>query len=218
MDYTSQMTSLLSELRRERNGAAADAMSFYGKRCGLNLGVALHTIRTIIADIPRNDDFARLLFRQDVRELKIAALWLAEPDRVDAAHTDVWQQGIINSEIAEQAAMALFSRVGCIDDIIERWTAFEDALPVYTALLSAARSPRCDAGRTLAAIEGVVDRFTDHRLVAQGIVAAMTALCERAPEAVTALYERIKQKKTPAATFISDELSWRLCESENADY
>lgn len=217
MDFTSQMTSLLSELRRERNGAAADAMRFYGKGCGLNLGVALHTVRAIIAETPRNHDFARYLYRQDVRELKIAALWLAEPARVEVADLDEWSAGIVNSEIAEQAAMALFSRVGCIDDVIEQWGASGEVLLVYTALLSAVRNPHCNAERTLAIIEGAVDSFADNRLVGQGVVAAMTSLGERTPEAVATLAGRIKEKKTPTASFVCDELSWRLEAFESSD-
>ena len=210
MDFTSQMTSLLSELRRERNGAAADAMRFYGKGCGLNLGVALHTVRAIIAETPRNHDFARYLYRQDVRELKIAALWLAEPGKVGIADADEWRQGIINSEIAEQAAMALFSKVECVDELVAGWSAADDVLAVYVTLLAISRNARCDVRRALTAIDNVVDRFPDNRLVGQAAVTAIASLYERAPEATTSVAELIKEKKTPTAMFINDELSWRL--------
>ena len=44
-DNTSRMLALLGELRRDRNGMAADAMCSYGGQYGVNYGVAAHTIR-----------------------------------------------------------------------------------------------------------------------------------------------------------------------------
>ena len=40
MDFTSRMAALLGAFRRERNGAVADSMRFYGAPCGLNYGVS----------------------------------------------------------------------------------------------------------------------------------------------------------------------------------
>ncbi len=40
-DFTSRMVALLGAMRRERNGAVADAMRYYGADYGLNYGVSL---------------------------------------------------------------------------------------------------------------------------------------------------------------------------------
>ena len=210
MDYTSQMTALLSELRRERNGEAADSMRFYGNGCGLNLGVAIHTIRSIAGQFPHDHEFAVYLYRQDVRELRIAALWLAEPHRVMPDSFSFWESGIINSEIAEQAAMALFKGVECADELIERWSRSDNALVAYAALLTAARNERCCAESAIAAAEAIVARFEDNRLVGQGAVAALSALYMRSADAVRQSAERISKNITPTARFVSEELSWRL--------
>ena len=47
MDFTSRMTTLLGAFRRERNGAVADSMRFYGRPYGLNYGVSLPTLRRL---------------------------------------------------------------------------------------------------------------------------------------------------------------------------
>lgn len=78
MDNTSLMISLLGALRREMNGAVADAMHYYGKRYGLNYGVSLPTIRTIASEQPTNNSLALYLYKQDVRELRLAALHIAD--------------------------------------------------------------------------------------------------------------------------------------------
>lgn len=210
MDFTAEMTALLSDLRRERNGAAADAMRIYGKPCGLNLGVAIHTIRTIIGSRPRDYGFARYIYRQDVRELRIAALWLAEPDKMTPEDIAFWRSGIINSELAEQAAMALFSRTGCADDFIERGCTSDNVLFAYAALLTASRNPGCNTSKTISAIEDTIKRFPDNRLIGQGAAAALASLAERAPEPIRSSVARISQNNTPTSRYIADEMSWRI--------
>ncbi len=79
------MIRLLDALRRERNGDAAAAMRYYGVRYGLNYGVSLPAVRALARAEGTDPAFAGYLFAQDVRELKIAALWIADPGALDAA-------------------------------------------------------------------------------------------------------------------------------------
>ena len=73
-DHTSKMISLLGKMRKQMNGAVADSMFYYGNDYGLNYGVSLPTIRSIAKEEAQNHDFALYLLRQQVRELKLAAL------------------------------------------------------------------------------------------------------------------------------------------------
>ena len=109
MDYTSRMVALLRELRRERNGAVADSMRYYGAPYGLNYGVSLPTLRRIARAEAPDHAFARYLYRQDVRELRLAALHIACPASLTPEEFPAWAAGIVNSEIAEEAAFALLS-------------------------------------------------------------------------------------------------------------
>lgn len=148
------MVALLGELRRERNGAVADAMCLCGKPYGLNYGVSLPTLRRIArAEMP-DHDFARYLYVQDVRELRLAALYVAQPERVTADEAAFWAAGIVNSEVAEEASFALLSRVGVLPAIFERWMAASPLLQ-YAALLAAARSPQASLAWVDAALEAV---------------------------------------------------------------
>lgn len=161
------MVALLGELRRERNGAVADAMCLCGKPYGLNYGVSLPTLRRIARAETPDHDFARYLYVQDVRELRLAALYIAQPERVTADEADFWAAGIINSEVAEEASFALLSRVGVLPAIFERWMAASPLLQ-YAALLAAARSPQASLAWVDAALEAV------HRnaVEAEAVVAA----------------------------------------------
>lgn len=149
------MVALLGELRRERNGAVADAMRFYGAPYGLNYGVSLPTLRRLArAEIP-DHDFARYLYRQEVRELRLAALHIACPERLAPDEFSFWAAGIVNSEVAEEAAFALLSRADVLPALFDAWIADPDPLLQYAALQAAARSSRLTAVWIAPAVETV---------------------------------------------------------------
>lgn len=155
MDFTSRMVALLGELRRERNGAVADAMRFYGAPYGLNYGVSLPTLRRLARAETPDHDFARYLYRQDVRELRLAALHIARPERLAPDEFPFWATGIVNSEIAEEAAFALLSRADALPALFDTWIADPDPLLQYAALQAAARSSRLTAVWIAPAVEAV---------------------------------------------------------------
>lgn len=161
------MVALLGELRRERNGAVADAMCLCGKPYGLNYGVSLPTLRRIARAETSDHDFARYLYVQDVRELRLAALYIAQPERVTMDEAAFWAAGIINSEVAEEASFALLSRVGVLPELFRSWITASPLLQ-YAALLAAARSPQASLAWVDAALEAV------HRnaVEAEAVVAA----------------------------------------------
>ncbi len=207
-DNTSRMLALLAELRRDRNGMAADAMRSYGGQYGVNYGVAAHTIRDRAKSEGKDHAFAEYLYRQDVRELRIAGLWIAEAERIVPSDFHFWASGIINSEIAEQAALALLSDVERIDDLVAEWSQSDNILLAYTAMLSAARNKECDVEMTLGALYRIIDTFSDNRLAGQGAVALLAAIAERNAEAVKHFVETLPQ--SPTAHFVSEEIAWRV--------
>lgn len=181
MDFTSRMVALLGELRRERNGAVADAMCLCGKPYGLNYGVSLPTLRRIARAETPDHDFARYLYVQDVRELRLAALYIAQPERVTMDEAAFWAAGIINSEVAEEASFALLSRVGVLPELFRSWITASPLLQ-YAALLAAARSPQASLAWVDAALEAV------HRnaVEAEALVAAARSVAAADPSAAPA--------------------------------
>ena len=182
MDFTSRMVALLGELRRERNGAVADAMCLCGKPYGLNYGVSLPTLRRIARTEMPDHDFARYLYVQDVRELRLAALYIAQPERVTADEADFWAAGIINSEVAEEASFALLSRVGVLPAIFERWITASPLLQ-YAALLAAARSPQASPAWVDAALEAVHRNAVEAEALVAAARSAAAADTSAAPAA-----------------------------------
>lgn len=182
MDFTSRMVALLGELRRERNGAVADAMCLCGKPYGLNYGVSLPTLRRIARAETSDHDFARYLYVQDVRELRLAALYIAQPERVTMDEAEFWAAGIINSEVAEEASFALLSRVGVLPELFRSWITASPLLQ-YAALLAAARSPQASLAWVDAALEAVHRNAVEAEAVVAAARSAAAADTSAAPAA-----------------------------------
>lgn len=207
-DYASHTAALLCELRRERNGAAADAMSFRGRACGLNMGVAIPTVRSVAASFARDHAFAVYLYGEDVRELRIAALWLADAEAVSAQELDFWAAGIINSEIAEQAAMSLLAHVSCADVLLRKWCAADELLS-YAAMMSAARNERASVDVVLSSVREALERFPDSRLAGQGATAAVMKIFAREPQTAKAFVASLEVSGA-AANYLREEAAWRM--------
>ncbi len=222
MNLTSRMTALLADFRRERNGAVADAMRLYGAACGLNYGVSLPTVRRLAEREAPDAEFARYLWRQDVRELRLAALHLALPAQLAGDGLASWADGIVNSELAEEAAFALLWRAEDFPALFDEWIARTDSpLLQYAALLAAARRGDVSAGWVEAAVAavrgadglaeaGTVDRYAA-RLVAQGAVALCAAF---GGENETARHTVVRavglSGEGPGGAYLREELAWRL--------
>lgn len=216
MDLTSRMTALLGAFRRERNGAVADSMRFYGRPYGLNYGVSLPTLRRLARAEGTDHDFARYLYRQDVRELRLAAFHIADPGRLTPEESAFWGDGLLNSEMAEEAAFALLSRATSLPTLFEQWTETGSApLRQYAALMAAGRA----ADPQTAWIPRIVEtlrraaeqEIPESRLLAQGAVAALAAIGSRNEEnRQTVLRAAGSLGSLPAEDFVHEELAWRL--------
>ncbi len=237
--YTSRMAALLAAMRRERNGAVADAMRCYGRPCGLNYGVSLPTVRQIARSEPPEHDFACYLWQQDIRELKLAALHLAEPERLVPAEFARWEDGLVNSELAEEAAFALLPLATHFTSLFEVWLSGENSLARYAALMAASRRVAPEVAWVVPAVEAVrcaalhaagevslpetlknLDAASDSRavspaqaarLTAQGAVALLAAVGSQNEEnRRTVLRAASSLGKLPAEDFVHEELAWRL--------
>ncbi len=205
-------------MRRERNGAVADAMRYYGTAYGLNYGVSLPTVRQIARSEDRDHAFARMLWMQDVRELKLAALHLAEPERLTLEEASQWAAGLVNSELAEEAAFALLRRTPHFPAIFAAWTKAETPLLAYAAMLGGARSTHLTEQWLRPTLE-TVHRATGEtaRLVAQGAVALLEALGrqnETSRQAVLSAVDPFESSGNPEEKFVREELLWRLSETD----
>ena len=209
MDNTSKMITLLGKMRKQMNGAVADAMFYYGTRYGLNYGVSLPTVREIAEEVGKDHELALYLFKQQVRELKLAALHIADAEQISAATSSTWADGITTSELAEEAAFAMLSHCPSLKEIYDKWVKSENEFATYAALMALSRSGERYLGQ-LEPLPNITCRYSTSRPIAQGVVALLAAayLNPALQEAVKAIIERLPD--TPASEYVRDEMSWRM--------
>lgn len=211
MDNTQRMISLLGRLRKQMNGAVSESMQRDGQKYGLNYGVSIATVREIVAEETPDYEFAKYLYKQQVRELRLAACHLAEPTKVDINEFPFWARGIVNSELAEELAFALLSKIYDINSLMGVWTVESNELVAYAALMAASRNERTTTEVAFIATENAVRANPNSVLIANGVVALMCYVASRDKSAkvgVPILLERLAD--CPAKEIIVDELSWRL--------
>lgn len=181
-NHTSRMAALMGRLRREMNGAVAESMQRAGVRGLLNYGVSLPTIRAIAEESGVDHSFARFLFRQQVRELRLAAATIANPQELSCEEVGEWIQGIDHTEILDEVAMRLLSRAAepILIYLAEHWLVGEDPMACYTALMALNRTTY-PAAVVLQGVNMALERFPQHLRVAR----AALAYCSFHPEAVS---------------------------------
>lgn len=205
------MIALLGAMRKQMNGAVADAMYYYGANYGLNYGVSLPTVRQIAKEHEQNHDLALYLYKQQVRELRLAALHIAQPESVTVAELPTWAEGVINSEVAEEMAFALLPHTPILKEIINEWSQSESEFLVYASLMAAARSEMARDTALILAMPAIIERFSTSRIIAQGAVALLAAAYDCDAEARKAVTTAISQlKDSPAANYVAEEMGWRM--------
>lgn len=155
MTTTEKMIALMRRLKIEMNGAVTDAMrerSGGQQGYGLNYGVSLPTIRDVATEYAPDHELALALWRQDVRELKLAALFVDDPCLVTEEQMEVWVGDWRVPELAEMCAMQLFWRSPEAFPVAAEWIVGDAPLKRLAAFYMLGR---------LAAVEAVPDeRFT----------------------------------------------------------
>ncbi len=199
---------LLYRLRKEMNGAALDTMRYFGEDYARNYGVQIYAIRNLAREIGIDHTLAQSFYTENIREVRLVALWIADAEQVSETDFPFWASGIINSEVAEQASHALLSRIADIDKLLTVWCESDNPLLAYCALLSAARNGRVEQNSAVEAIVSAVTTFSDNRLVAQGATALAINLAD---EAVAELLNNLPNNQT--SQLLKEEIAWRVDET-----
>lgn len=139
MNNTEKMIELLRRVKKQMNGAVTDSMRERGLDYSLNYGVSAVTLKQIAAGFAPDHEFARFLYRQDVRELKLSAFYIADPAKVTESELDFWATGVVNSEVAQYLAFVLMGRSDIASIAVRRWIT-SDSVPLrYAGLMTLVR-------------------------------------------------------------------------------
>lgn len=211
MDNTQRMISLLGRIRKQMNGAVAETMNSDGQKYGLNYGVSIATLREIVASEPKDYEFAKYLYRQQVRELKLCACHIADAQMVDTHEFPFWSRGIANPELAEELAFALLSNIYDINSLMGVWSSESNELIAYAALMAASRNERTTSEVAFVAAERAVRANPDSRYIANGVVALMCYVASRDKSVKVGIPVMLARlADSPTKRIVEEELAWRM--------
>lgn len=211
MDNTQRMIALLGKVRKQMNGAVSESMATHGQQYGLNYGVSIATLREITEGEPKDYAFAKYLYQQQVRELKICACHIADPKMVDTHEFPFWSRGITNAELAEELAFALLSKIYDINSLMGIWTTESNEMVAYAALMAASRNERTMSEVAYIAIENAIKANPESEYIAQGVVALVCYIASRDKSVkvgIPTLLSNLADSATKRR--VEEELEWRL--------
>jgi len=101
---------ILSKIKPLQNGEVVNSMQKRGVDYKVNFGVSIPLLREMASNYEKNHLLALKLWNKQWRETMILATLLEEPGEVTDNQIDFWVKSFQSVEIAEQAAMNLFSK------------------------------------------------------------------------------------------------------------
>ena len=198
-------------MRKQMNGAVAESMATHNQNYGLNYGVSIATLREIVAQEPKDYAFAKYLYQQQVRELKLCACHIADAQQLDTHEFPFWSRGIANAELAEELAFALLSKIYDINSLMGVWSTESNEMVAYAALMAASRNERTTSEVAFIAAEKAVRANPNSVYIANGVVSLICYIASRDKSVkvgIPTLIERMPDSATKRK--IVEELEWQL--------
>ena len=198
-------------MRKQMNGAVAESMATHNQNYGLNYGVSIATLREIVAEEPKDYAFAKYLYQQQVRELKLCACHIADAQQLDTHEFPFWSRGIANAELAEELAFALLSKIYDINSLMGVWSTESNEMVAYAALMAASRNERTTSEVAFIAAEKAVKANPNSVYIANGVVTLICYIASRDKSVkvgIPTLIERMPDSATKRK--IVEELEWQL--------
>ena len=205
------MIALLGRVRKEMNGAVSESMAQHGQNYGLNYGVSIATLREIAANETKDYAFAKYLYQQQVRELKLLACHIADPKMIDTHEFPFWSRGIANAELAEELAFALLSKIYDINSLMGVWSTESNEMVAYASLMAASRNERTTSEVAFIAVENAVKANPESHYIAAAVVALLLYVASRDKSVkvgIPILLDRLADTKVKQ--YIVEEMEWRL--------
>ena len=209
------MAEILRELRVEMNGAVVGAMEDRGLIYPLNYGVSLPTIRNIAKKYAPNHKLAKLLYQQQIRELQIAAIYIADPNCITDEESAFWMKGISNSEIAENVGTNLIGNSNNCQAIVDVWIKSDSSNVIYSALIALSRAIKNGAVVEAIAYIQVCKELSlsSETILWRGVELVLVAIAkqdEYSNKIVTDTIQEMLTLKLNAAQYLNDEVLWQL--------
>jgi 3-methyladenine DNA glycosylase AlkD len=118
-----QCKSIIRELKANANPASLPEMARYGINPENALGVRIGCLQAIARRTGRDHDLAQALWDTGIREARILAAYVAEPDRVTKSMMNRWARDFDSWDVCDQVCANLFDRTPFAPQKAVEWSA-----------------------------------------------------------------------------------------------
>lgn len=202
------MTALLSRLRKQMNGAVLDSVAYYGTDYGVNMGVSVHSIAAMAGDIGVDDDFARYLYRQQIREMQLIAVRIADPGKFIMGDAGFWAEGVRNSEVAEHVSYSFLSRISHLPELAAAWCGSGNELLAYSAVLAVSKAGTIPEECVSSIARQCTELYPDSVLIGKSLSTLLSGYGARNRSFLGNVLESIPDN--PTSAIVREETEWMI--------
>jgi 3-methyladenine DNA glycosylase AlkD len=197
-------------IMQHQNGETAHQMSNAGIKYNMNYGVSVSQLREFAKACGNDSLLAEQLWAENIRETKLLALMLWDPEELEPAKADAIAAEFTTGELAENASFQLFWKLPYAPDKVAEWCASDKVFVKMTGFLLAARLAKLDKKLTdeyFGSLFGLATNELGKNVIyiKKAICIALTAAAARSPvlrEQVEKFAEEIDPDFSEAARFV----------------
>ena len=219
MTTLEKVLEIKSLILHRANGEVADNMRLAGIVYKVNYGVPIPELKELAKPYKGDHDLALELFCEDIRECKILASLIADPEKITGELMDEWAQELTNPEIVEQLCGNLFWKSEYALARSIEWCLSSDDLMRKAGLLIIARKasdPKIKESILepyVGIIENMAAELTD--LTQTAAQFALREISRRSPELAKKVAEvatRMTETENELSAWVGNELLFELTE------
>lgn len=219
MTALEKLLEVKSQIMHRANGEVAENMRRAGVIYKVNYGVPIPELKELSKTYKGDHDLALELFKEDIRECKILASLIAEPEKLTGEQIDDWAAEFTNPEIVEQVCGNLLwkSEYALSRSIV--WCLSTDEMMRKAGLLIIARKAS-DTSLKESILEpyiGIIENMTDDMtdLTQSAAQFALRQIAKRSPSLAARVMEaasRMTESENELAAWVGNELLFELAE------
>ena len=137
--FKDKLAQLIIEFRTLQNGIVVEAMERRGICYHQNFGLSVRQIKKVAEAYSPDQDFAEFLFDEEIREAKISAFLIAEPEKITPEKTKHWIARFTNPELVEQGCSLLLQHVDVSPEEVLRFCQSDKEMEKMTGYWLVAR-------------------------------------------------------------------------------
>lgn len=111
MSVQEELSKALQFIAHHQDGEIAETLKYRGLQYNMIYGVSTNILFGYCKNLPKNQELANELWKEDFREAKLLALMMANPATISDDELTKFITGCINHEMVEIGSLHLFSKI-----------------------------------------------------------------------------------------------------------